>query len=60
MNVKAALIIVCLICVLPRGVASAVEQPLEEEIALFKAEQEDQVVIAATKYKQLVARPRPP
>ncbi len=53
MNVRAVLIIVGLISVL-RGVASAVEQPLEEEIALFKAEQEDQVVIAATKYKQSV------
>ncbi|MBI3812668.1 MAG: TonB-dependent receptor [Nitrospirae bacterium] len=53
-NVRDVLIIVGLISVLTRGVASAVEQPLEEEIALFKVEQEDQVVITATKYKQSV------
>ncbi len=39
---------------LVNGVAIAAESPLEEEIALFKAEQEGQVVISAARYRQLV------
>ena len=36
------------------GMALAVESPLEEEIALFRAEQEGQVVVSAARYKQMV------
>ncbi|HLB02150.1 MAG TPA: hypothetical protein VJM77_03335, partial [Nitrospiria bacterium] len=48
------LILLGLVCLLGEGVALAVEFPLAEEIALFQAEQEGQVVIAAVRYKQRV------
>jgi outer membrane receptor protein involved in Fe transport len=42
------------LCILMNGVALAAESPLEDEIALFKAEQEGQVVISAARYRQMV------
>ncbi len=48
------LILLGVVCLLGEGVALAVESPLAEEIALFQAEQEGQVVIAAVRYRQRV------
>src|SRR3990172_3305108 len=53
-NMGRFLILLGVICLLGERVALAVESPLAEEIALFQAEQEGQVVIAAVRYKQRV------
>jgi len=53
-NMGRFLILLGLVCLLGEGVALAVEFPLAEEIALFQAEQEGQVVIAAVRYRQRV------
>lgn len=51
---KRFFLIMGLISLLAKGMALAVELPLEEEIALFQAEQEGQVVISAVRYRQRV------
>lgn len=53
-NMSRFLIAIGFVCLLMNGVALAAESPLEEEIALFKAEQEGQVVVSAARYRQLV------
>ncbi len=40
--------------ILVDAMALAAESPLEQDLALFKAEQEGQVVISASRYKQMV------
>ncbi|HUK55250.1 MAG TPA: TonB-dependent receptor [Nitrospiria bacterium] len=48
------LILLGFVCIVSGGTAWADEKPLEQDIALFSAEQEGAVVVSAARYKQVV------